>query len=510
LFLPGASKLTPSIGLRSTGIVVFGARILSAITGLAFAVMVARWLPVGQFGLWEYIVTLVSFATYPVGLVGFWATRDVARGRLVGKTAYVLGFALGLVGLAVYSVFSYFTYAHASSTVFPTNISAAMLPFLVGAILVPLSYWSGVTGSLVLGYRPVAGGYSLILGEIAKIVVAYEELFVFKAGLVGVLLALTAAYSVQSLVGTYLSRGAAHERVDLENGRRWFKLAALPALTALPGAVLLSDTFFALLLFGSTVVGHYQSAFLVASVVGYVSVLATPLYTILLRGPNVRAPSVTLDFMLLFAVPMAVGGIVLARPILALFGPTYTSGSAGLQILCLMFLVLSISGLLDQTLTGTERADEEAGANMRRLSRSNLVFVPSVNIISAVTYIVVMVLTLSYATSQGMSDSLRVSLWAAVQLLATLVFMLVKLRRARKVASLSVGRSLAYYLVAAAIMGVVAYLLSRYALSATADALAYAAELGALVAAGAIVYFGTLYLLDGSFRKLMRSFLKML
>jgi hypothetical protein len=239
-------------------------------------------------------------------------------------------------------------------------------------------------------------------------------------------------------------------------------------------------------------------------------VLATPLYTILLRGPNVRAPSVTLDFMLLFAVPMAVGGIVLARPILALFGPTYTSGSAGLQILCLMFLVLSISGLLDQTLTGTERADEEAGANMRRLSRSNLVFVPSVNIISAVTYIVVMVLTLSYATSQGMSDSLRVSLWAAVQLLATLVFMLVKLRRARKVASLSVGRSLAYYLVAAAIMGVVAYLLSRYALSATADALAYAAELGALVAAGAIVYFGTLYLLDGSFRKLMRSFLKML
>ena len=496
--------MNPRIGLRTTGMVVFGARIFSAVTGLVFAVMVGRQLTQQQFGLWEFVVTLVSISIYPVGLVSFWATRDVARGRMIGRTAYVLGFLLSLGGLAVYAGFTFFTHS---------DVSSAIAPFLMGAVLVPLSFWSGVTGSIVLGYRPVAGAYSLVCGEIVKIIVAYSELYVFKAGIIGVLLALNATFAVQSIIGSYLTRGSTQGKLDWEPARRWLRLWALPALTSLPGTLIISDTFFVALLFGTAVVGYYQPAYLVASVVGYSSALTTPLYPLLLRGSSGRTSATSLEYMLLFAIPMAVGGIVLARPILVMFGTTpphdYITGSMGLQVLCLMFLFLSISGVLDQTLMGTEKADEETGANLRRLAGSNLVFVSVVNIAFAVTYLASMVLVLTFATSLGVSNSVRVALWASMQLVAVLLYLVVKAMRARKVASIMPSRGVFTYLGASAVMAVVVYLLSLF-LNAGSNGIRYGTELAGLVGAGALVYFGTVYVLDKGFRDLFRAFLSLL
>lgn len=492
--------MNPRIGLRSTGLVVFSARIISAVTGLVFTVMIGRWLAASQLGLWEYIVSLASIAVYPAGLVSYWATRDVARGRMVGKTAYTFGSFLGLIGIAIYSVITYLTYSH---------VGSVLAPFVVGSIIVPLSYWSGISGSLVLGYRPVAGGYSLVIGEIAKVAVGYTELYVLKAGLIGVLLALLAAYSVQALVNTYLSRGAVVDKFDREQGKRWLKLGGLPALTSLPGLVLVTDTVFVALFFGKTLVGYYEPAFIVASVVGYSSALTTALYPLLLKGSSERAPSISLDFMLLFAIPMTLGGIVLARPILSLIGPSYTTGTIGLEILCVMFLILSVSGLLDQTLTGTERADESAGASIRRLAGTNLAFIPVVNILTAGAYVGGLILSLSFATSQGLPDTQRVAIWATVYLAAIALFLPVKLRRARTVARLRPGRSVAIYLTASAMMGALVYLLSQVALNPSADATVYGVELAGVVGAGALTYFGLVYALDPNFRKLARSFMSL-
>ena len=91
--------LAGGYGLRSTGLLVFAARIISAFTGLLFAVMAFRWLTPAGVGTWEVIVTIVTFASYPVGVVAFWATRDIARGRMVGRTAFTVGVLLSGLGL---------------------------------------------------------------------------------------------------------------------------------------------------------------------------------------------------------------------------------------------------------------------------------------------------------------------------------------------------------------------------------------------------------------------------
>ena len=71
------------------------------------------------------------------------------------------------------------------------------------------------------------------------------------------------------------------------------------------------------------------------------------------------------------------------------------------------------------------------------------------------------------------------------------------------------SRSVFTYLVASGIMAAVTYLLSQF-LTAGADALRYGTELAGLVGAGALAYFGTVYLMDRGFRDLLRAFLSLL
>jgi O-antigen/teichoic acid export membrane protein len=207
--------LVARIGLRSTGLVVFGGRVVSAFTGLAFTVMVARWLVPAQLGLWEFVIDIVTFASYPIGVVAFWVTRDIARGMVVGRTAVLAGAAMSIAGHALYFLLTFLTYS---------SVTTVLLPFLLGSLLVPLSYWNQVSNSIVQGYRPVALGYSLIVSEFSKLAVAYPALYIYKLGIEGVILALIVSYLCQSLISTYLVRGALTDTLRMAQARQWFQL----------------------------------------------------------------------------------------------------------------------------------------------------------------------------------------------------------------------------------------------------------------------------------------------
>ena len=492
--------MSTNFGLRSTGLLVFAGRIVSAFTGLLFTVMVARWLSPGTFGTWEVIVTLVTFSAYPVGVVAYWATRDVARGRMVGRTAFLSGMLLSGAGLALYFGFTVVTYS---------RIASSQLPFLLAALLVPLSYWSAVANAVVQGFRPTAYGYSLVISEIAKLGVAYEALYVYRLGIEGVIVALMAAYFVQASVSTYFVRLTAAEKFDFGQTKRWSRLAWLPAVSYLPTVIMVADTYVAALGFGPAVVGYYQAAFIVAGVVGYSSALTFSLYPLMLKGGDLRLPAVSIEYSLLIAIPMAAGCMVIPTPILYLFGSKYLPGATGLAILGFMFVFTTISNVIDQTLLGTERADLKERPGFWDLIRSNLLFVPVANVLYGVVYVSSLYVALSYSFANGFSFSSSVALWASVQLFATLAFMLIKARRAKRYAKLMPGASVGYYLVAAAAMAVMLYFGSGL-LNRGAGTLYYGLQLLGLGLAGAAVYFGLVYALDSRFRDMARSLLRML
>ncbi len=492
--------MTSRIRLRSTGLIVYGANIFSAFTGILFLIMAARWLLPAQLGLWEVIVNLVAFSSYPVGIVAYWATRDIARGRLVGRTAFASGILMSGFGLLVYFLISVLT---------RSSLSASFLPFLLGSLLVPLSYCNTVTTSIVVGYRPAVSGYQLFVSEPVKIAVAYVALYVYRLGVEGVILALLVSYLITSTSGAYLVRGATREQLQLSVAKRWIRLSWLPAVNSLPPLFLVADTYIASLGFGTAIAGVYQPAFTVASIVGYSSFLAYSLYPLLLRGGDENLPAITIEFLLLFSIPMAVGGIVLAHSILYVFGAKYMAGSLGLSILSVMFLFQAVSLTVNRTLLGTEKVDVGSEKGFKSLVRSNLLYVPLVNMCAALVYLAGMFAVLSFAFSNGLGNSVAVALWAAVQLCTTVIFLIIKGRRASRSAKLIRGGTrVPYYLGAAVVMGFVIDLLSRVVLVSSAGTLVYGLELCAVVALGAAVYFGLLYAVEPKFRTMANTLLK--
>jgi O-antigen/teichoic acid export membrane protein len=492
--------MTSRITLRSTGLIVFGGRIFSAFTGLLFLIMAAKWLVPAQLGLWEVIVDLVAFSSYPVGIVAYWATRDIARGRLVGRTALASGVVMSGFGLLVYLFLSVVT---------RSSLAASFLPFLLGGLLVPLGYCNTVATSIVVGYRPAVSGYQLVISEPVKIAVAYEALYVYRLGIEGVILALLVSYLITSTFGAYMVRGATKEQLQLSAAKRWFRLSWLPAVSSLPVLFLTADTYIASLGFGTVIAGVYQPAFTVASVVGYSYFLAYSLYPLLLRGGDEKLPAIIIEFLLLFSIPMAVGGVVLAQPILHVFGAKYMAGSLGLSVLSVMFLFQAVSLTVDQTLLGTEKVDVGSEKGFKSFVKSNLLYVPLVNMCAALVYLAGMFAVLSFAFSNGLGNSVAVALWAVVQLCTTVLFLIIKGRRASRSAKLlREGTKVPYYFGAAIVMGFALDLLSRVVLASSAGTLVYGLKLCGVVALGAIFYFGLLYAVEPKFRTMARSLLE--
>ncbi|MGA2198700.1 MAG: hypothetical protein ABSG45_02050 [Nitrososphaerales archaeon] len=489
--------MAKQISVRRTGFTVFSFRLVSVFTGLIFLLMMTRTLSTAQFGLWEVVLDLVTFASYPAGLLVYWATRDIARGRMLGKTALGMNLALSALGMVLYVGLSFFTGGRVGQS--------DLMTFLLAIFLVPIGYWNQAANSIVSGYDPIIQGYSTMASEISKLAFAYPLLIVFHVGIDGVILSLMAANFAQAATSTFLARGALALPFDPEAGRRWVRRSWLPSLSTLPYVLGVADTFVATLAVGgTTTVGFYQAAFAVATLAGYSYYLGAALYPLLLRGGagSEDLPTITLDLSLLFGIPMAVGAAVLAKPILFVLNPKYVQSSNALMILAFAALVSATGTILDQVLAGKETVDADESAGFRHFIHSNLFFVFLVNLGATVTYVAAVFVIVVTGNSSGTSPATTIDLWAAAQLTVFAVFVAARVVRIRKSGRLSLRRSFVKYVAGSAIMAVF-FAASGGFLNYGLHALAFGEELALIALCGVIIYFGFLFATDSTFRRLV-------
>ena len=482
---------------RRTGLVVFGSKIASIFTGFLFLIMMTRSLGPSQFGLWEFITDIVVFAAYPTGILCYWATRDVARGKVVGKTTIVLNLLASLLGIAIFFAFGLASYR---------VIGASFTPFILAIILVPLTYWTAATNALVAGYDPTINGYSLILSEPAKLLVGYPLLFLFNMKIMGVILAIAVSYFVQAAVSAYMVRRVSTDRVDFSVARQWLKDAHVPAINMIPYLLGLADTFVASLGRGGTLqVGYYQAAFQVATIVAYSTSLSVAVYPMLLRDRSETLPTELFEFSLLFAIPMAAGAIALAPQILFLLSPNYVSSSTALIILAVWALVNLSSGLLDSSLTGSERADLAVANRTRTILRSVLLKVPLVNTVGYAVYLVFIFILARAAVSGLIQTGQFVDYWALAQLALAIALVAVKTGWLRGRVKLALTPAVLPFLATAVVMGLVVHLAGTSILVNGLGTLNYGLRLASIVVLGGALYFGLLSALDSRVRGYARS-----
>ena len=490
--------MSKQISVRRTGFVVFSFRILSIFTGLAFLLMMTRTLSTAQFGLWEVVLDLVTFASYPAGWLVYWATRDIARGRMVGKTALGMNLALSAAGIVLYVALSYLTGSRVGQ--------ADLTTFMLAIFLVPIAYWNQASNAIVSGYDPIIQGYSTMASEISKLVFAYPLLIVFHVGIDGVIVSLMAANLAQAATSTLLARGALELPFDPDAGRRWVRRAWLPSLSSLPYVIGVADTFIASLVAGGTATtGLYQAAFAVASLAGYSYYLGAALYPLLLRGGagSEELPTTTLDLSLLFGVPMVVGAAVLAKPILFLLNPHYVDSTTALEILAFAALASALANILDQILMGRETVDADESAGFAHLRNSNLFFAFLADIGTTATYIAAVFAIVEIGARTGASPVTTIDLWAAAQLVVFWIFVAVRVVKIRRGGKLSLRPSFLRYLAGSAIMGVF-FALTSGLLDYGLRALVFGEEVVVVGLVGSAIYFGFLFATDSNFRRLVK------
>jgi O-antigen/teichoic acid export membrane protein len=491
--------LNSSIRPRKTGLIVFSSRIVSVFTGLLFLVMITRWLTPSQFGLWEFIIDVVAFAAYPTGIITYWATREVARGRPVARTALLTSQLTSVIGVGFYLLLAFLSYR---------VVGSAIGPFLLAVALVPLAYWTQASASLVSGYDPAISGYSLFLSEPAKLITAYPLLFVFKVGIYGVIASIAVSYLVQGLYTTYRLRPASADRFDLSLGVHWLRDWQVPTLVTASYLLGIADTFVASLGQGGTsLAGYYQAAFQVATIVSYATYLSAALYPMMLRNATDKLPGEVLEFALLFAIPMTSGAIALAPKILYLLKPDYVASASALVVLSFAAIAVLVSVVMDQSLMGREKADLVAEDRTKRILSSDLLFVSAANVAFSSAYVVV-VFVLGYAgTRSGVSDAQLAIYWAAVQLVTWSVLATLKVMRLRSRIRFTVSPWVAAYAGCGLLMGVIVYFLGGALLTTGLRGLGYGLRLGLLILTGSAIYFGLVAALDKRVRGYARAVL---
>ncbi len=488
--------MSSSVRPRKTGFIVFVSRIVSVFTGLLFLVFMTRWLSPSDFGLWEFIIDIIAFSAYPTGVITYWATREVARGKLVARTALVVNQVASLLGIVIYLAFVLFSYR---------ALGSSTGPFLLAIALVPLSYWTQASAALVAGYDPAISGYSLFFSEPVKLLVAYPLLFTYRLGIYGVIMAIAASYLVQGAYTTYRLRPASLDKVNFSLGLSWLRDWQVPTLVTLYYLFGIADTFAASLGQGGTsLAGYYQAAFQVATVVWYSSYLSVALYPLLLRSDSKRLPAEILDFSLLFAIPMAAETIALAPQVLYLLKPEYVASSQALILLSCSAVVLVVSWVMDQSLTGRERADLAQAERGKSILRSDLLFVPAVNMLFSAAYAAI-IFFVGFLGSRGQVPVPQLATyWAAAQLAAWSVLALVKVARLRTKTAFVFPRSALAYLGCGILMAVVVHYAGLVFLSTGLDALEYGLRLVILILLGAFAYFGILV----SFNRRIRGYVQ--
>jgi O-antigen/teichoic acid export membrane protein len=482
------------IRLRYSGFIVFTTQLLGVVTGLIFTLLLTRSMTVAEFGIWTNIFDYTPYFIVVGGVLPFWVLRFTARGKEgAAKTATISQLFIAVVATLIYLPAIYFI----SNAIGTTQY---LLIYFIAGFYVLTYYLITVFEDILQATKPHVTGYGFIIQEIVKVAVALLVILVFKQVFFGAILALVIAPTIQSFYYTYVLRGFFKEKVNWNYLKQWLKGAPALLYNAV-GVQLLSLAFILLFIFGgSEARAYYQAALSFTTIVGYASSLAVSLYPKLLAN-SCSEKEVGLSFrtVMMLAIPLATLTMVMAVSFLTVLNPSAAPGQSFgvawpvLIALTVDTLVVLINNFYSSCLMGVEAFDAEGQISFRQLVRSKIFKVFSIPYLQAAFTIPIAYLVLTQLAVDGPVETAVafVGILIAVHA-ATFTGLYVFMRNHIHIPV--AWESVAKYILAALLMGVVLYLLP----TTTTLMLTIAKTIG-----GFSLYVGLLLLIDAQARELV-------
>jgi hypothetical protein len=441
-----------------------------------------------QYGIWSNIFDLLAYFTLFSGVLPFWATRFVARGK---EAAINTGFSANLI-VALISAAVYLPLISVVTSAF--KISSVYVIFYIVAVLQIINlYMIGILEGCLRAVKPQAIGYGLLIEEVCKVSLALVLILGFRQVFLGAICSLIAASSIQVSYYVGLLIEDLKQRIRWSYLREWLKGSTALLYNAV-GNQLVAFIFILLFLYGGQAArGEYQAVTTFANVVGYSSYLAYALYPKLLASNSMEDVASSFKTVLMFAIPMATIVVTMSESLLTILSVSYKTASLALIVLTLDTIVLLISQFYTTLLLGIERLDIEAKISLNELVRSNMFKVFTLPYVQAAIALPAAYYVLTQlATSNPVQAVLYV---IAINLCVHIATFVGLFAVTRKSATLSVPlRSLGRYLFVSAVAATVLYLLP----SPTTILLTLAK-----VAVGVAIYGALLLSIDAEARELV-------
>ena len=478
-------ELSQRIRLRFSGLALFASKVFSIITGFIFVITVTRNISSHDFGVWQNIGDVVGYFVILSGIIPGWVTRYVARGH---ENAATTGLLTNLV-ISIPFIASLLFFAPQ----FAKIATAPSLYYSLASLMILGTYLKPALEAIAQAKKPHLLGYDVVVHELIMVSLGIVLVMFLKFGLFGAVVTVISSNFVDILFYLVTLRNEFRLATNWAYLRSWLRSSAINVYGMVGDRLGATNVVLLVVFSGATARAYVGAAYAVALTISYVSGLAVGLYPKLLAGGTREDVENILRLMFMFAIPMVVGILVLAEPLLGILNPEYSVAAPVLYLAAILYLPWCLSTVFDTVITGTERIDETS-FRMKDLFRSRLSLPPTLLYISSAITLPLLYLILTHLKPNALD--------AAFYLVATVyaslpVAFTVKYLVARRCMNFRLPLiDFAKYAVASLTMAAILLRLPVVARIST---------ILAIVMLGAATYFAILLAIDSEARKLLRS-----
>jgi hypothetical protein len=353
-------------------------QIFSVATGLIFTILLTRNMNTSEYGIWTNIFDYTAYFWLFSGVLPFWATRFMARGKKGAvKTSTIAQLTIALISTAIYLP-AIVLISNAIGT------QAYLLIYLIAGLYILDFYMVTIFEGVLRSLRPQVIGYGLLIEELVKVSIA----LVFIVGLgqlfLGAILALVVSAIVQVFYYVGLLRDEFKQKINWGYLKEWFKGSVAIAYSSI-GSQLVSFVLVLLFYFGgSNTRAFYQAAFTFTNVIGYSASLAFALYPKLLAKtcPDEQV-GVSFRTVMMLAIPLSTITMVMAASFLTILDFNYAVAWPVVIALTIDTLIVLTSQFYSNCIMGAEAFDAEGKIALPKLIKSKIFKIFTVTYIQA-------------------------------------------------------------------------------------------------------------------------------
>jgi O-antigen/teichoic acid export membrane protein len=394
------------IRVQYSGFIIFASQILSIATGLIFTLLLTRNMDTSEYGIWTNIFDYTAYFCLFSGVLPFWATRFMAR----GKEGTVKTSVFAQLSIALVSTVAYFPAIILITNAIGTQ--AYLLIYLIAGLYVFNYYVVTIFEGVLRSIRPQAIGYGLLVEEVVKVAIALTVIVGLGQLFLGAVLALVVSMSVQVGFYLWLLRGEFKQKVNWGYLKAWLKGSAVIAYNSVGGQLV---SFVMVLLFyygGSNTRAYYQAAFTFTNIIGFSASLAFALYPKLLsKTCSDNQVGVSFRTVMMLAIPLSAITMTMASSFLTILNIAYAVAWPVVIALTIDSLVVLVSQFYGSCLMGAEAFDAQGKISLRQLVRSKIFKVFSLTYIQAA---IALPLTYFVLTALPVAGSVQAAVYVIV------------------------------------------------------------------------------------------------